>query len=187
MFAFIIKYVKWLIFPHILRSLIRVKFPKSLIASNVNIICRSLAKIRLKEGVFIGANCVIHIIDNDNEDYAFFSVGKDTYIGENNNIRAAGGKIEIGSNCLLAQNISLISSNHLYSELSTNISSQGWDKQKRDILIGNNVWIGANVVILPGVTIGSGAIVGAGSIVTKDVSEKAVLIGTPANILKYRT
>lgn len=45
--------------------------------------------------------------------------------------------------------------------------------------------IGANSTILPGVTIGSGAMVGAGAVVTKDVPEKAVVIGNPAKIIRY--
>ena len=46
--------------------------------------------------------------------------------------------------------------------------------------------IGANSVILPGVTIGEEALVGAGSVITKDVPDKAVMTGNPAQILRYR-
>lgn len=45
--------------------------------------------------------------------------------------------------------------------------------------------VGANATILPGVTIGSYAMVGAGSVVTKDVPEKAVVVGNPAKIIRY--
>lgn len=41
------------------------------------------------------------------------------------------------------------------------------------------------MTILPGVTIGENAIVGAGSVVTKDVPDNAVVVGTPAKVIKY--
>lgn len=46
--------------------------------------------------------------------------------------------------------------------------------------------IGAKSVILPGVTVGEGALVGAGSVVTKDVPDKAIVIGNPARIISGR-
>lgn len=52
--------------------------------------------------------------------------------------------------------------------------------------IQNDVWIGANSVILPGLKIGNGAIIGAGAVVTKDVPDYAVVVGSPAKIIKYR-
>lgn len=53
-------------------------------------------------------------------------------------------------------------------------------------LIKKGASIGARSVILPGVTVGEGALVGAGSVVTKDVSERAVVIGNPARFIRYR-
>lgn len=36
-----------------------------------------------------------------------------------------------------------------------------------------------------GVTIGENAVVGAGAVVTKDVPDKAVVVGNPAKVIKY--
>ena len=44
--------------------------------------------------------------------------------------------------------------------------------------------IGAGAVILPGLTVGAGAMVGAGAVVTKDVPERAVVVGNPARVLR---
>jgi acetyltransferase-like isoleucine patch superfamily enzyme len=44
--------------------------------------------------------------------------------------------------------------------------------------------IGAGAVILPGLSIGAGAMVGAGSVVTKDVPERAVVVGNPARVVR---
>ena len=52
--------------------------------------------------------------------------------------------------------------------------------------IGDRVWIGANVTILKGVTVGNDAVIGAGSVVTKDIPEKAIAVGNPAQVIKYR-
>jgi len=56
----------------------------------------------------------------------------------------------------------------------------------RNISIGNDVWIGARAYIKGGVTLGDGSIVGAGAIVTKDVPPYAVVVGSPARIIRYR-
>ena len=51
-------------------------------------------------------------------------------------------------------------------------------------IIGRGAKIGANATILPGVSIGENALVGAGSVVTKDVPERAVVVGNPARVIK---
>ena len=40
--------------------------------------------------------------------------------------------------------------------------------------------------IMPGVTIGKGAIIAAGATVTKDVEPYAIMLGSPAKLLRYR-
>jgi acetyltransferase-like isoleucine patch superfamily enzyme len=43
--------------------------------------------------------------------------------------------------------------------------------------------IGANATLLPGVEVGANALVGGGAVVTKDVPERAVVVGNPARII----
>lgn len=112
-------------------------------------------------------------------------IGDNTYIGEYNNIRAAGGTISIGNNCLISQHITIVCSNHLISKNQL-IVKQPWTLENNFVKIEDDVWIGANSVILPGVTISKGVVVAAGSIVTKDIPEYAIVAGNPAKILKYR-
>lgn len=52
--------------------------------------------------------------------------------------------------------------------------------------IGNDVWIGVNAIIMNNVNIGNGAIIGAGAVVTKDVPDYAIVVGSPARLLRYR-
>ncbi|MNL88314.1 dTDP-3-amino-3,6-dideoxy-alpha-D-galactopyranose 3-N-acetyltransferase [compost metagenome] len=49
-------------------------------------------------------------------------------------------------------------------------------------MIEEGASIGANATILPGIKIGQYAMVGAGAVVTKDVPEKAIVVGNPAII-----
>ena len=113
------------------------------------------------------------------------TIGRNTYIGENNNLRAADGMIFIGDNCMISQGVTIVTSNHLIAKNKL-IAEQAWTSKKASIVIEDDVWIGANAVVLPDVTIHKGAVVAAGSIVTKDVPEYAIVCGNPARIMKYR-
>lgn len=53
------------------------------------------------------------------------------------------------------------------------------------IIVKQGASIGANATILPGVTIGEHAMVGAGAVVTKSVPNRAVVVGNPAQIIRY--
>lgn len=112
-------------------------------------------------------------------------IGERTAINEFNNIRAAGSEITIGNNCLLAQYVSIIGSNHATTR-GKPMRDQPWDMTKTGVFIGDDVWIGVQAVILPGVNVGSGSVVAAGAVVTKDIPEYAVAAGIPAKVMRYR-
>lgn len=112
-------------------------------------------------------------------------IGTNTYVGENNNLRAADGIIRIGNHCLISQGVTIVTSNHSIKDRRI-ITEQPWDSKRSKVIIEDGVWVGANAVILPDVTIGEGAVVGAGSIVTKDVPSYAIVAGNPSKIIKFR-
>jgi phosphonate metabolism protein (transferase hexapeptide repeat family) len=60
-----------------------------------------------------------------------------------------------------------------------------WRRGFRCVL-GNDVWIGHGAIVLPGRSLGHGAAVAAGAVVTHDVPPFAIVVGTPAKILRYR-
>ena len=110
-------------------------------------------------------------------------IGTKTYIGENCNIRACGGEIKIGDQCLIGHEVSMIAANHSRKHAQKNIMEAPWDKTKTGICIGHNVWIGCKSVLLPGIKLGDGAVVAAGSVVTKDVKKGETVGGIPAKAL----
>ena len=58
--------------------------------------------------------------------------------------------------------------------------------ERKQILVGHDVWIGAKVFIRDGVSVGSGAVVGAGAVVVKDIPDYAIVAGVPAKVIRYR-
>jgi UDP-2-acetamido-3-amino-2,3-dideoxy-glucuronate N-acetyltransferase len=54
-----------------------------------------------------------------------------------------------------------------------------------ETLVRRGASIGANATILPGITIGQHALVGAGAVVTRSVPAYAVVVGSPARIVRY--
>lgn len=119
----------------------------------------------------------------------FFFDSDDITIGEgsfiNRNFQQHDGgrneKIRIGSNVMIAMNVTFASSSH---EVSKNPNRRAGPGYSRPITIGNGAWIGAGVIILPGITVGKGSIVAAGSIVTKDIEKNCLYAGVPARKIK---
>lgn len=106
------------------------------------------------------------------------SVGDDVYIGFSSYL--GNGTINIGSEVLLGNHVSITPSNHLPKGGSFRFG--GFDD--RGITISDGVWIGAHACLLAGVTIGAGSLIAAGAVVTHSVSERVVVAGVPAKIIK---
>ncbi|MBI2102863.1 acetyltransferase [Candidatus Woesearchaeota archaeon] len=53
-------------------------------------------------------------------------------------------------------------------------------------VIGDNVWLGVNSTLIEGLKIGSDATVGAGAVVLNDVRARAIVVGNPAKILRFK-
>lgn len=133
----------------------------------------------------------------DGSDVIAVTIGACSYVAES--------RLEFGSNqCHLLIGryssvahdvIFLAGLNHDFSQVTTypfdnieldddrNHTHKG---NKKQIIIGNDVWIGRGVTILGGVHVCNGAVIGANSVVTKDVPPYAVVAGNPARIIKYR-
>ncbi|WP_370979791.1 DapH/DapD/GlmU-related protein [Agaribacterium sp. ZY112] len=130
--------------------------------------------IRIAEGSFIAANCVLH---------GPIEIGKN--VGINHHAHLDGGKkgIHIGDNCRIAAHSSIIAFNHRY-DMDMPISEQGIYSE--GINLGQDVWLGAHTGITDGVTLGDGCVVGMRSVVTQSFEAKKVIAGNPARIIKDR-
>lgn len=105
------------------------------------------------------------------------SLGKRIFINSGCKIQDQGG-VTIGDDTLIGHNVVIATLNH---DLSP---SRRADMHPAPVTIGRNVWIGSNATILPGVHIGDDAVVAAASVVTKDVPEGAVVVGSPARMVR---
>ena len=105
------------------------------------------------------------------------TLGKNVFINTGAMFTDFGG-ITIDDNVLIAPRVNIITVNHPLNP------DQRQGLLLSPVHIKKNVWIGAGATILAGVTIGENAVVGAGSLVTKDVPDNAVVVGSPAKVVK---
>lgn len=99
-------------------------------------------------------------------------------------IDGAGG-IKIGSDVSIAHSVTIMSSEHIFTEIDIPIKDQGI--KYLETQIEDDVWIGSKATILGGVEIQQGSIVAAGAVVNKTVKKFNVVGGVPAKAIKYRT
>ena len=109
-------------------------------------------------------------------------VGSFNYIG----LEAYLNHVLMGNYCSIAGKVTIGAMEHSFwtGSTSTFLSDEGYSS--KTTTIGHDVWIGTQVVIRQGVKIGTGAVVGANSFVNKDVPPYAIVVGSPARILRYR-
>ncbi|MEM1135930.1 MAG: acyltransferase [Bacteroidota bacterium] len=127
----------------------------------------------------LGKNARVEDFSVLNNGVGAVRIGEGSRIGIGNVII---GPVNIGKECLLAQNIVISGLNHNYKDINQPILQQGTNTQ--EVILGDGCWIGANTCIVAGVKIGKNAVVGAGSVVTKDVPDYTVAVGNPARVIK---
>lgn len=54
-----------------------------------------------------------------------------------------------------------------------------------NVMLGDGSWVGIGSQVIQGITIGTNVTVGAGSTVIRDIPDNAVVMGTPARIVRY--
>jgi acetyltransferase-like isoleucine patch superfamily enzyme len=96
---------------------------------------------------------------------------------------AAYDKITIEDDVMFASNINITDGLHAYETAHIPYKYQGIFKIA-PITVKKGCWIGQNVVILPGVTIGEFSIIAANSVVTKNIPNRCIAAGSPAEVIK---
>lgn len=100
----------------------------------------------------------------------------------NNNLKIiARGTVDIGDDCLIGENVTIMDHNAHGVKPSERRTSAGTVK---DAIIGKNVWIGNNVTILPGSKIGDNCILAIGCVVKGNIPANVIVQGNPGVIVK---
>ena len=108
-------------------------------------------------------------------------IGLDCQINENVFIQSA----DIGDHVMIAPGAAILSTSHKYDRVEIPMALQG-KMEERKVTIEEDVWIGRNAIIMPGIVVGRGSIVGAGAVVTKNVEPFSVVGGVPAKFIRAR-
>lgn len=126
----------------------------------------------IRPSSYYGGDCGYGLTIGNNS-----SIGPHGYVG-------CSGPIVIGNNVMIGPKCSLFAENHVFSDDSATIKSQG--VVQKGIRIGDDCWIGSNVIILDGVTIGNHVVIGAGTLVTHDVPDNSVILDKRQKSLRSR-
>lgn len=124
------------------------------------------------------------------------SLGKCTYVSGYAEMRGIGSAVRIGNYCSVARGVKILSAGQVHDldAISTfpfylidpELERADTLAQRRDVVIGNDVWIGVDAIVMPGVHVGDGAVIGAGAVVTRDVEPFQIVAGVPAKALRKR-
>lgn len=140
--------------------------------------------VRWGDGVSLGRNSRIECTGN------LRTLGKGMVVGDNVGLGTdcfygCAGGIEIGTDTIIGNFVTMHSENHVIDALDQPIRQQG--VTHAGIRIGSNCWLGAKVTVLDGVTLGDGCVVAAGAVlVAGDYPAHGIYGGTPARLLKQR-
>jgi len=120
-------------------------------------------------GCTIGRDCTIA---------SFVEIGKDVIVGERCKIQSFAyipSGVEIGDDVFIGPRVTF--TNDPFPRATGSWSIVGTKVQR-------GASIGAGATIVCGVNIGAGAMVGAGAVVTNDVPDYAVVVGSPARVIR---
>lgn len=93
---------------------------------------------------------------------------------------------QVGDYCSIAPGVQIGGMEHPYWDYAMNTLLTYECIKGKQTLIGHDVWIGAGSIIKQGISIGTGAVIGANSFVNHDVPPFAIVVGSPAKLIKYR-
>lgn len=150
------------------------------IGDNSTLIARGEGGITLGDDVHVQQRVYL---DTERVSTGYIKVGEGSYIGTGTTLFGHMG-LEIGNDCLLAQNITLTPYSHIYDDPDKIIYSQGGHCEK--VTIGNDCYLGMGVCVMYSGNIGEGSVIGAGSTVVKPIPAYSIAVGSPARVIKTR-
>jgi acetyltransferase-like isoleucine patch superfamily enzyme len=154
-----------------------------LLERGVTIRARGGDGIDLDDYVVVGTYSTLEVSSGLATNGGSIRVGTRSSFGDYCYVGGAGGVV-IGRDVLIGQNVSFHSQNHVISDSSQPIRTQGVTSS--GIRVGDDCWIGAGARILDGVVVGDGSVIGAGAVVTKSVPAGSVVTGVPGRVVNSR-
>lgn len=122
------------------------------------------------------------------ERLAYFGRGVDIVIGDNSglgiNCKIPSDTV-IGKDVMMGPNCFILDANHCFDRVDIPMCQQGC-MDKKQTIIGDDIWIGRNVLITPGRVIKKGSIVAAGCVLCKDFPEYSIIGGNPSQLIRSR-
>lgn len=140
--------------------------------------------IQFGDEVSIGAGTMIRP-----SSYYGGEVGEGLVVGDRSSMGAGcfvgcSGKITIGDDVMLGPGVRLFAENHVFSDPTATIKSQG--VARGTVVIEDDCWLASGVTVTANVRIGTGSVIGAGSVVTGDIPPFSVAAGIPAKVIRSR-
>lgn len=139
--------------------------------------------ITIGRGVSLGRHGRIRATATLTELGAGATIGDFVGIGDGFYLGAFGG-VEIGTETIVGERLTVHSDNHDFDDVTKAIRHQA--TTGLPVRIGARCWLGSNVTILGGVQIGDDSVIGAGSVVTRSFPKGSILVGNPARMIRNR-
>jgi acetyltransferase-like isoleucine patch superfamily enzyme len=123
------------------------------------------------DGALIGADCNIcsHVL-----------IEGDVKLGDRVTVKSGvqlWNGIRIGNDVFIGPNVTFTNDKYPRSKF--------YPKKLPFTVVEDGASIGGGAVILPGIRIGAGAMVGAGAVVTRDVAPNSLVLGNPAQHIRF--
>ena len=135
--------------------------------------------VKIAKGVHIHQSCIVETGQGGS-----LSIDEDTHIQPRCQFSAYKGSIKIGRWVQIAPNCAFYPYDHGFN--SEELIKKQALKTQGGITIGDDAWLGVGVIVLDGSRIGNGAVIGAGSVVNSAIPDKAIAIGVPARVIRFR-
>ena len=141
-----------------------------------------IREVKVGENVKIVEPCNLYECELGDEVFVgpFVEIQSNVKIGKRSRIQSHSficSLVEIGEDCFIGHGVMFV--NDLFKEGKPAGNPKGWKETK----IGNRVSIGSNATILP-VDICDDVVIGAGSVVTKNIVQKGIYAGNPAQFIR---
>jgi acetyltransferase-like isoleucine patch superfamily enzyme len=143
------------------------------------------AEVEITRHLRIGRKSVVSSFTKIKATDGPLRIGRHVEISNGCVLTSHTGGVEIGDDCLIGPNVSIIGNNYRYDRLDVPIRLQEKISPK-GIRVGHNVWIGAGCVLLDGADIGSGTILTPNSVVSGKLPENSIAQGNPAKVIFTR-